>query len=518
MSRRDSLHKSNRLGIIPRLVKALSRAVTSTWFREVDIVDADNIPDDRGIIFIAWHPSGLIDPMLVHSVVEGKVTMVAKHSLFKIPILGWLIRKAGAIPIYRRGDKGADSNASKNEGALSGVAKVIANGGKLLIFPEGTSHSDPEVRKGKTGTARIIFQAMKLANEKGFEQPLIIPVGLHYSDSNTFRERCAVIFERPMQLPDLPDQGEDNQQWVRDVTEDIQSELRRASLSKTSWSDRDLIWKARSAVHAERARASGEKISKASYSESILGARRLRAGWEYLSENDPEKCKELVDECQSHFDELETLGLHPFDVDARPKNMAFGYQLVLMAKWLWSAAWMLGLVTWGAVIGNVPPYQANYALLWGLKKKGIQESAIGSVKVFSSFILFPVWWVVASAGATWLLLGQDSPVNALLQMHWLLGELVSLPPLLVGAIFFIWWPVAGRLHLKLFERLVVSYRGLRRWRLWKSKSYDWQALQDRQQAIATSLLGVSAGLVLPGDSEWADPSTGLDDYTAVVKR
>ena len=39
----------------------------SVWFRELDIVDNENIPPEGGLMFIAWHPSGLIDPMLMHA-------------------------------------------------------------------------------------------------------------------------------------------------------------------------------------------------------------------------------------------------------------------------------------------------------------------------------------------------------------------------------------------------------------------------------------------------------------------
>ena len=72
-----------------------------------------------------------------------------------------------------------------------------------------------------------------------------------------------------MQLPEIPPVVEDQEQqilldkeWVVKVTESIESELKRASLSKTSWEERRLIWLARSVVHAERAIQSGEKIQR----------------------------------------------------------------------------------------------------------------------------------------------------------------------------------------------------------------------------------------------------------------
>ena len=66
-----------------------------------------------------------------------------------------------------------------------------------------------------------------------------------------------MILERPMKLPNLPPIVENNneqqtidRQWVSQVTEFIEAELKRASHSKISWEERRLIWQGRSVVYA----------------------------------------------------------------------------------------------------------------------------------------------------------------------------------------------------------------------------------------------------------------------------
>ena len=175
--------------------------------------------------------------------------------------------------------------------------------------------------------------ALRNAELNGKPKPNLIPVGLHYSNSQKFRERGAVILERPMQLPEIPPMTEDEEQqtsndkeWVISVTQSIESELKRASLSKTSWEERRLIWLARSVVHAERAVQSGEKIQRPSFSESVIGARRMRAGWEYYNATDPEKISPLVEKSKNHFSELESIEATPYDVAAKPEKPSFfGY-------------------------------------------------------------------------------------------------------------------------------------------------------------------------------------------------
>ena len=292
-------------------MRIFSRSLISVWFRELDVVDNENIPQEGGIMYVAWHPSGLIDPLLLHASLPGKLSILAKHTLFKIPLLGRLLKAGGGLPIYRASDSdNLEVSKNKNQDMLENVGKKISNGGKLLLFPEGKTHTDSEVKKAKTGAARIMLIALRSAEENNKIAPNIIPVGLHYSNSKKFRERGAVILERPMKLPNLPPIVENNneqqtidRQWVSQVTEFIEAELKRASHSKISWEERRLIWQGRSVVYAERAIKKGRKIRRLSFAESVLGARRMRAGWEYFAANDPKKIENILIKSKNHFEE-----------------------------------------------------------------------------------------------------------------------------------------------------------------------------------------------------------------------
>ena len=412
--------KTNR---IYRILRRLSRSIVSIWFREINIVDDENIPPEGGVIFISWHPSGLIDPMLMHASLPGKLSMIAKHTLFKVPILGRLIRGAGAVPIERSQDS-TDKQGSKNRNQqqLDSVASVVADGGRLIIFPEGKTHTDSTVKRARSGAARILLAARRKAELEGKPLPQLVPVGLHYSESSTFRERAAVIVERVMQFNPIPKRTDDEEEqdrldraWVSEVTDAIGIELQRASLSKTTWRERTLIWKSRSLAYAEKIRQSGSKLVKPTYAESVLGARRVRAGWEYLALNNPSMTTKMVQECEHHFEELEQRNLTPLDVDARPDRLTRIGSLKLSISWAWSAVWMLGLISWSAVFGNLVPYRANVTTIKIMKKRGADQSIIGTLKVISAVIFFPLWWIVASSALTWMLLSSASPVNEFLQ-------------------------------------------------------------------------------------------------------
>ena len=44
----------------------------STWFREITVIDVENLPTDRGAIIVSWHPGGLFDNMLTKGLLPGK--------------------------------------------------------------------------------------------------------------------------------------------------------------------------------------------------------------------------------------------------------------------------------------------------------------------------------------------------------------------------------------------------------------------------------------------------------------
>ena len=121
-----------------------------------------------------------------------------------------------------------------------------------------------------------MLTALRYSQTNGLPEPTLIPVGLHYSNSNKFRERGAVILERGMNLPDIPplhssehEQTKADQEWVLSVTQSIESELKRASLSKTTWEERRLIWLARASPML-REPCKVEKIQRPSYAESVI--------------------------------------------------------------------------------------------------------------------------------------------------------------------------------------------------------------------------------------------------------
>lgn len=81
------------------------------------------------MIFAANHCSNL-DPVIVGTAYPRRLRYLAKSSLFKVPLLGSIIRWLGAIPARREQMSGAAS-------ALKMLIRLIDSGESVLVFPEG---------------------------------------------------------------------------------------------------------------------------------------------------------------------------------------------------------------------------------------------------------------------------------------------------------------------------------------------------------------------------------------------
>jgi len=99
-----------------------------------------------GPLIVACNHISFWDPPLVGSSVPRVIHFVAKAELFENRLLGGLISRYNAIPIHR---------GARARGGLRGAEDVLANGGAVLIFPEGTRSRGPDFLPPKAGITRL---------------------------------------------------------------------------------------------------------------------------------------------------------------------------------------------------------------------------------------------------------------------------------------------------------------------------------------------------------------------------
>lgn len=135
------------------LYKVLGNAARGVYklIARVEITGRENLPKNGGYIIVANHTTEL-DPVTVAfpAFVEGALPrFLAKDSLFRAPVLGYIMRKLAHIPVVR-----GSVDARKS---LITARKVVEAGGAVVIFPEGTTTHDPQLwpMQARTGAARL---------------------------------------------------------------------------------------------------------------------------------------------------------------------------------------------------------------------------------------------------------------------------------------------------------------------------------------------------------------------------
>jgi 1-acyl-sn-glycerol-3-phosphate acyltransferase len=135
------------------LVAAILAPIIRLLFR-VNTQGVENLPKG-GYILVGNHLSYLDPLAFAYSVylhMKRTPHYFAKESLFRVPILGFLLPRVGQIPVYRTG--------RGNEEPMSAAKAFLKAGQVVVVFPEGTLTRDPDLwpMRGKTGAIRLAVE------------------------------------------------------------------------------------------------------------------------------------------------------------------------------------------------------------------------------------------------------------------------------------------------------------------------------------------------------------------------
>lgn len=113
-------------------------------FHPCKAIGRENIPE--GAALLCPNHTGLSDPLFVVFAMGLKVKprVMAKAEFMAMPVVGWILKKAGVFAV----DRGKSDVA-----AVKTALKCLRDGDKLLLFPEGTRSKTGEMGEAKTGAA-----------------------------------------------------------------------------------------------------------------------------------------------------------------------------------------------------------------------------------------------------------------------------------------------------------------------------------------------------------------------------
>jgi 1-acyl-sn-glycerol-3-phosphate acyltransferase len=120
--------------------KTVAYSVFKPWFR-IEAIGVENIPKEGAVLLCANHIHNF-DPITVGIMAPRPVHYMAKEELFKVPVLGSIVRKCNAFPVKR--------GFSDREALRTGL-KVLKEVQVFGLFPEGHRSKTGELGKGLAG-------------------------------------------------------------------------------------------------------------------------------------------------------------------------------------------------------------------------------------------------------------------------------------------------------------------------------------------------------------------------------
>ncbi len=109
-----------------------------------------HIPPQGAAVLVANHVS-FADAVIIMGAAPRPVRFVMDHRIFGTPLLGFIFRHCGAIPIAS-----AKDDPALMEKAFAEVARALDNGELVAIFPEGRITRDGELQAFRPGISRIL--------------------------------------------------------------------------------------------------------------------------------------------------------------------------------------------------------------------------------------------------------------------------------------------------------------------------------------------------------------------------
>ncbi len=346
------------------------------------------VPAEGPVILVGNHPNGLMDPALMLRVSNRELRFLAKEPLFRMPVLGWIVKGMRALPVYRAQD-GFQTDA--NQLTFSAVHAALARGDAVVVFPEGKSHNEASTQRLKTGAARMALGTDPCSDPSCTVDVRVVPIGFNYADKTRFRSSVALVIGEPIPVSDFRTaEGAEDRAAVTALTERISRDLARVTIQLENWEELPLLRLAERVWNPAPKRARGQRLAVLSHA-----ATRLRT-------EDPERFRALRKRVQDLAETLDRVGLPSSRLGTeytRWKVAAFVLRNTVLAL-LGLPLGALAIVTW-----SVPVGLCKLTIVLGKPTPDVVTTFQG----LGALVFFPLWhlavtlFAAAQLGWTWAL-------------------------------------------------------------------------------------------------------------------
>ena len=138
--------------IVPEFTMRFMIWLLSHSMYRVKHQNLEAIPDEGAALLVCNHVS-FVDALLIGGAVRRPIRFVMYYKIYNLPVLNFIFRTAGAIPIAGRAE-----DEATYERAFRKIAQYLNDGELVCIFPEGKLTSDGQISEFKAGVRVILEQ------------------------------------------------------------------------------------------------------------------------------------------------------------------------------------------------------------------------------------------------------------------------------------------------------------------------------------------------------------------------
>ena len=380
-----------------RLVHLILSIALRLFFRRIEISGARFVPPDKPLIFVSNHPNGLVDPALIFCALPRRISFLAKSTLFRIPLIKFLVTAVESLPLYRRVDTKED--LTRNRITFEKCHELLGQNRCIALFPEGVSHNSTRLLPVKTGAARIALGALSVKRHDAahdatpLERLQIVPVGLYYTSKTSFRSEALIRFGAPVEVRSLTldAEGEPPREAVRELSNEIEAALLRVTLNVEDDEELEAVAKAQQLFSSLY-----ESINLRQTLSAEFDLRR-RIAENLLPDDDPATTENsrapLLRKILEHEEELDALG-----INAENLSLLTHTRWIVFRHFLLRGALLLLLLPLsvpGALL-HLPAFLLCDLLSRLYRRHGVDEIA-PTVKILAAIALMPATWLIVAA-------------------------------------------------------------------------------------------------------------------------
>ena len=132
-----------------RWFRSLGRVLAAINPWRIHVSGSEHKAPGQAYVVVSNHQSMADIPVISHIVNDSK--WLAKAELFRVPVVGWMLRMAGDIPVDR-------SDRRKGAQAMLRCARTLRQGCSIMFFPEGTRSKDGEIHAFNDGPFQLALR------------------------------------------------------------------------------------------------------------------------------------------------------------------------------------------------------------------------------------------------------------------------------------------------------------------------------------------------------------------------